>query len=205
MLTGAILAGGENKRMGGTIKALLPLQDTPLIVRQIEEMRTLCDEVIVVTNDPERLLPVIPKDIRMITDYIPGKGPLSGMHSAFSLAKHESIWVVACDMPWISAKAAQCMADKRAELGCDAVIPVLGQRLHPLHGVYHKRCVDVVTAFLSAQNYRLQDMFKLIYWMEVNESIFDNLGLDKRCVTNMNTPEDYKLVIEQLDPGSWNH
>jgi molybdopterin-guanine dinucleotide biosynthesis protein A len=198
MLTGAILAGGENKRMGRKVKALLPFQDEPLILRQIQEMQKICDEVIVVTNDPSVFLPVLPKDIRMITDYIPGKGPLSGMHSAFSLASHDTVWVVACDMPMISAKTAERMVAKREELGCDAVIPVLDKQLHPLHGIYHKNCVDVISAFLHAKEYRLIEMIKLVYWMEAGELFFEEEGLDPRCVTNMNTPEDYEQALEAL-------
>jgi molybdopterin-guanine dinucleotide biosynthesis protein A len=198
MLTGVILAGGENKRMGGKPKALLPFNGTPLILNQVKEMQEICDEIIVVTNNPEIFLPVLPKDIRMIMDVIPGKGPLSGMHSALSLTNHDTNWIVACDMPLISAKSAEEMIAKREEHDYDAVIPVLDNQLHPLHGIYLKHCVEVISALLDAKEYRVTEMIKLIYWMEVNELFFEEQGLDPRCVMNMNTPQDYDEVLGDI-------
>ena len=52
MLTGVILAGGQNKRMDGQNKALLSFSNERLIERQIRIMQESCEEIIVVTNDP---------------------------------------------------------------------------------------------------------------------------------------------------------
>ena len=52
MLTGAILAGGDNRRMNGEAKALLTFGAEKLIQRQIRQMREICSEMIVVTNHP---------------------------------------------------------------------------------------------------------------------------------------------------------
>ncbi len=57
MITGVILAGGLNRRMGGRLKALLPVQGQPLLLRQLKEMSSICKQVIVVTNELEVLRP----------------------------------------------------------------------------------------------------------------------------------------------------
>lgn len=89
MLTGVILAGGDNRRMGGRVKALLPFHGEPLIVRQIRRMRIACDTVIAVARYPEKLEDALMNDdILLIEDRIPGKGPLGGMHAAFSVLDH---------------------------------------------------------------------------------------------------------------------
>lgn len=199
MLTGAILAGGQNKRMGGRKKALLPFGDTPLIQYQMNEMQKICDEIIVVTNEPRHYLSILPKEVRIITDYLPGKGPMSGMHAALSLANYENIWVVACDMPFILSNAAQIMVAKREELACDAVIPVLGGQMHPLHGIYHRNCAELVSAFLHSGKYRLSEMIKLLYWMEAGDAFFKQNQLNPRCVLNLNTPEEYAKALSELD------
>src|SRR5690554_547005 len=109
MLTEVILAGGKNSRMGGQKKALLSFSHERLIERQIRILQRRCNEVIVVTNEPRTLLPILGDTVRIITDFISGKGPLSGMHAAFTLSKNADLWVVACDMPFISLNAADLM------------------------------------------------------------------------------------------------
>lgn len=71
--------------MGGRVKALLPFHGKPLIVRQIRRMRIACDTVIAVARYPEKLEDALDDDIPLIEDRIPGKGPLGGMHAAFSV------------------------------------------------------------------------------------------------------------------------
>ena len=123
MLTGVILAGGANRRMKGESKALLPFGGQPLVVRQVDRMRILCDEVIVVTNDPRPYLPILDRSVRIITDFFAGHGPLGGMHAALSLAKHTSVWVVGCDMPFVSSKAAELLWNRKRD-GFEAVVPL---------------------------------------------------------------------------------
>lgn len=59
MLTGAILAGGQSRRMGGRHKGLLPFVNESIVERQIRTMKQLCAEVILVTNDPRSYLPIL--------------------------------------------------------------------------------------------------------------------------------------------------
>src|SRR5690242_19745844 len=96
-LTGVILAGGKNGRMGGSHKALLPFRNEKLVHRQIRILKEICKEIIVVTNEPRTFLPIIDSGVRIITDFYENKGPLGGMHAALSLASHTNVWMVGCD------------------------------------------------------------------------------------------------------------
>ncbi|MCZ8515254.1 molybdenum cofactor guanylyltransferase [Paenibacillus filicis] len=106
-LSGVILAGGKNRRMGGSHKALLPFHQEKLVHRQIRRLKQVCTEIILVTNDPKTFLPLVDSDVRIITDYYSGKGPLGGMHAGLSLANHVNVWLIGCDMPFISPQAAK--------------------------------------------------------------------------------------------------
>ncbi|WP_181592926.1 molybdenum cofactor guanylyltransferase [Paenibacillus sp. YN15] len=195
MLTGAILAGGQNRRMGKE-KALLPFSGELLIQRQIRTMSEVCEEIIVVTNQPTLFLPILDRSIRIITDYYPGKGPLSGMHAALTLSRNPEVWIVGCDMPFLSAGAATAMQELKAALKCDAVVPVIEGRSHPLHGIYSKGCADAISALLLSGESRVSEMLRMIYWQEAPEAHFaeKHIGLD--FVTNMNTPEEYELALK---------
>lgn len=108
-LSGVILAGGRNRRMGGSPKALLSYHREKLIHRQIRVMRTICEEVILVTNEPRLYLPIVDRDVRILTDSYAGQGPLGGMHAALSLARCDNVWIIDCDMPFVSSRAARLM------------------------------------------------------------------------------------------------
>lgn len=196
MITGAILAGGQNRRMEGKMKALLPFAGELLIERQIAQMKTVCEEIIVVTNQPNLFLPVLDRSIRIITDYFPSKGPLSGMHAALSLARNPDVWIVGCDMPFISAKAAEALLNLKQSVKCDAAVPVIDGRTHPLHGIYSKSCADAISALLLAGEYRVMEMLRMIYWQEATDAHFTELGIHPAFVTNVNNPEEYDQALK---------
>lgn len=197
MITGAILAGGENRRMEGKVKALLPFQGQLMIERQVARLREICDEIIVVTNQPSLFLPVLDRSVRIITDYFPSKGPLSGMHAALSLARNPDVWIVGCDMPFLSAEAAKELVEMKMSLKCDAVVPVIDGKTHPLHGVYSKGCADAVSALLLSGEYRVMEMLRMIYWHEAPESFFLERDIDLGFVTNVNNKLDYERALER--------
>jgi molybdopterin-guanine dinucleotide biosynthesis protein A len=197
MLTGVILAGGQNRRMGGQNKALLSFSNEKLIQRQIRIMRNICDEIILVTNDPRSFLPLLGNSIRIITDYVAGKGPLGGMHAAFTLSKYPDLWVLGCDMPFISYNAADMMWRCKKELKRDAVVPFISGRLHPLHGIYDKNCLAPITSMLELHQYRMEDLFNAIRYEPVGETFFLEQESDFRFLMNINTPEEYRQAVEQ--------
>jgi molybdopterin-guanine dinucleotide biosynthesis protein A len=198
MLTGVILAGGQSRRMGNINKALLPFSDETLVQRQIQIMQVLCAEIILVANDPRAFLPHLGNTCRIISDYIPGKGPLSGMHAAFTLSTYTDIWVVGCDMPFISSRAAEFMKKQRENMECDAVVPCIQGAIHPLHGIYRKSCVDHISSLLNHGEFRVSELLNAICCETVMEDAFVELGLDLRFVLNVNTPEEYGEAVQLL-------
>lgn len=201
MLRGVILAGGENRRMGGKPKALLPIGGEMLIQRQIRLLTPSCSEIVVVTNEPGLYLPVVGRSARIVTDLEPGKGPLGGMHAAFSMRGHEYVWVVGCDMPFVSAAAADLMLRKAMDMKLDAVVPRLDGRLHPLHAVYRFTCAKAVAELLASGTYRVTELFAKIRWEPVPESEFAGKGIDPGFAVNANTPEEWAEALRMEDGG----
>ncbi|TMV48373.1 molybdenum cofactor guanylyltransferase [Paenibacillus mesophilus] len=193
MLSGVILAGGENRRMGGRHKALLPIGGEKLVQRQIRLMAPVCPEIIVVTNDPELFAPHVGRSVKIVADHFPGKGPLAGMHAALSDAGNEHAWVVGCDMPFLSSDAARHMLDKLQRMELDAVIPRLDGRLHPLHGVYRSACVKQIAELLADDTYRVMELFGKIRWEPLHDG--EITGIDLRFAVNANTPEEWAEVL----------
>ena len=116
MLTLAIQAGGESRRMGSD-KALLLFLGQPMILRVLNRLARIADEVLITSNQPEnyRFLGLSP-----IPDLLPGFGALGGLFTALSAAGHPYVAVVACDMPFASPElfAVELAILPRNRCGC---------------------------------------------------------------------------------------
>jgi molybdopterin-guanine dinucleotide biosynthesis protein A len=198
MLSGIILAGGESLRMSGENKSLLMLGAEKLILRQVRIMRELCSEIIIVTNTPRPFLRTVDESVRIITDYIPGKGPLSGMHAGLTLSRNPNTWVVGCDMPFLSPRAAELMLHKKKE-GIEAIIPWLQGAIHPLHGIYDRDCAGHIWTLLKNQDTQLSSLRKVLLWQETVESEFNEADINCDFMTTIKTRDDYYRILQHLE------
>lgn len=203
MMTGVILAGGLNRRMGGNRKALLPVEGQPILLRQLMEMSKICNQIIVVANDPEAFIPLIESmpstmNIQLVSDYYVQKGPLSGIHAAAQAASHEFLWIVGCDMPFLSSEAAAAMAQRCQETNVDAVVPVLEGKVHPLHGIYSRLVGSEAEVLLKQEKYRLMGLLDHIDWLPAENVFFEEHHLPTQFATNVNTLEEYNAMLDNL-------
>lgn len=184
----AILSGGESSRMGMP-KACLKIQGVTF-AEYIAKKLSRWDEIMFSVRDVDDY-PDIP--IRHIPDIYPGCGPLAGIHSALIQSSNSLVFVVACDMPYVS----QTTIDEllaRYEEGADAVIPVAadGTR-HSVCALYHKKLIPLLEQQLESGNYRVKDLLDICKYIEVKEETFTDY---EKVFQNINTPDDYREVIQ---------
>lgn len=206
MLTGVILAGYEDRKSVLAERALMPFCGEILVQRQVRMMKSICAEVILVTNEPKTYLPVLGNSVRIITDYFLGRGQLASIHAAMSLATSDHLWLVKGDMPFISAKAAKFMNEELTP-DVDAVIPKFDGQLYPLHGIYHKHCVRTVSTALDKGWNDLDQVVSSLRVKEQDEAFFQKHGLETHFVTHMDTTDDYHQAMQlnyslQYQPGA---
>src|SRR3989338_7683808 len=94
-ITGVVLAGGKSLRFGQN-KAFALLQGVTLIERVLNVMKTLFDDLLIVTNNPGDYSSF---DVPVVSDLEPDKGPLGGIVTALHYSERDRIFVAACDMP----------------------------------------------------------------------------------------------------------
>ncbi|MFK7696532.1 molybdenum cofactor guanylyltransferase [Paenibacillus sp. HJGM_3] len=193
-MTGVILAGGFDRRMEGQIKGLLHFGDELLIVRQLRLMKPVCNELIVVTNEPKPYFRLLDTEIRIITDFVPNRGPLGGMYAGLSLARNRDVWIVGCHMPFLSAQAAELLQTKKHE-GFDAALPWVQGRVYPLHGVYDRSCAEAVWRLLQSGDPAVSRVLKEISWGELRETEFQTEGIESSFIDCFNTPEEYAGLL----------
>lgn len=183
-ISGIILSGGQNSRMK-TNKAFLKIDNQYIIENTISELKKFCSEIIIVTNEPELYNNL---GVKVITDVIPRRGPLSGIHAGLLAAGNFQSFVVACDMPFINGELARYMVEHATD--CDVLVPQVGDYLQPLFAVYSKNCLPPIESCLK------RDMRKIIaFYHEVRVKYLSEIIIRKYVDTekvfyNVNTPEE---------------
>ena len=143
MWTGAILAGGRSRRLGGLNKAGLVLHpgSASILDRQLTRLSRVVDRTIIIANDAERFsgagVPVIP-------DLMPNGGALGGLYTAVHAAETDWTLVVACDMPFLSESLLAHLVDVGASV--DIAIPRTARGYEPLCATYSRRSASELGA-----------------------------------------------------------
>jgi len=194
MISVVIQAGGKSVRMGRN-KALLPFLGHPLISRVAERLARLSDDLLVIApHDPVITslgLPVYP-------DTIPGAGPLGGLLSGFQVARHATVAVVACDMPFVSPKLIEEQVRRMLSSQADVVLPVIAGQAEPLHALYRREvCLPAVSSALALGKRRLVDFHNQVKVQELPEDVLRRLDPELICFMNVNTPQELEAA-EQL-------
>lgn len=185
-----VLAGGQSRRMGQD-KADLSWEHGDILGSLLARLLPLSDDVLVVSNTLRK----IPKLARQVVDIIPGKGPLSGIHAGLMYARHDLVFVTACDVPFLPPelvpRIVHCVG-----LADGSVVVYKGQ-IEPLFACYRKCCVAVIEQLLADKKYRVTDLLESIQWVPVQK--LDEL--DDCYFMNVNTVIDYKKAKDLLVKG----
>ncbi|CAM4467796.1 putative molybdenum cofactor guanylyltransferase [Paenibacillus endophyticus] len=147
-----------------------------MIARQLERMHEICDELIVVTHDPKPFLHIVNRSLRIITDFYDGHGPLRGLHGALSLATYASVWVVGCDMPFISSKAAELLLERKRN-GFEAAVPQIAGVINPLHVIHDRAFAAHIIPLLQQGETQLSALLEQVFWSELDDRYLNEKGV----------------------------
>ena len=191
-MTGIVLAGGRNARMGRD-KAALPWQNSDFLHTILQKLATVCNDLIVVTNTlPPSDLP----DVRFVSDIIPRCGPLSGIHAGLTHAASPFAFVTACDMPFIQPAAVSWLFSQLQDW--DAVVPGDESFTEPLFACYAKTCLPVIEDLLHRDVHKTQELFRLIRCKMIPTAAILAFDPTLRLLQNINAPEDYQSALREM-------
>jgi molybdopterin-guanine dinucleotide biosynthesis protein A len=188
-MTGIILAGGGNSRMG-TDKSFLKIKGKPLIERTLRVFNELFDETIIVTNTPEIY---VLYDAILVGDLIKKRGPMAGIYSGLLNAKDTYSFVVACDMPFLNKSLISFMMGL-AE-GVDMIIPRVSGMVEPLHAIYSKSCLTHIEKHLKDERWGLSDLPRDCKVRYIEEVEISKIDPEMKSFININTPDDLEKVM----------
>ena len=185
---------GEDKRH-------LVVGDQTLLERGLAVLHSIFQEVLVVIAKDTDPLGV---DAKVVRDLVPDCGSLGGLYTGLMEATTSSIFVVACDMPFLNQRVIAQFTSRR--LNADIVMAKLAGCLHPMHALYGKRCVPLVEQMIQAQRLKIQGIvsqssLRVEY---VTEEDLITLDPSWRSFYNVNTVaelEAARLLLARVPPG----
>lgn len=191
-MDGLILAGGKNSRMKGNYKGNLIYGNETFIEKIISELEKITKQIWISYGDKMHDLY---KDCRIVQDQYPGCGPLSGLHAGMKMCDSEIVLVAACDMPFLKAELYQYLI-QFLEVQYDGVVPIVEGKMHPLAAIYRTNIALRLEEALKKKHYKMQMVCR-----ELNLKYVDVSDTETYCrmLTNINTLEEYKEMIERKD------
>jgi len=187
-MTGIIISGGRNTRMGEN-KAFLRVGGERLIDRTVRLFRAVFREVIIVAAEP---LEYLDQEAIIVTDILPEKGALGGIYTGLFYSTHEQVFVAACDMPFLERAFVEYMASQAS--GFDIVVPAPPDGLQPLHAVYSRRCLPAIRGLLERDRLKITGFYPGHKLTTISPEVISSFDPDGRMFLNVNTPEDLRRL-----------
>ena len=193
-MTGIILAGGKNSRMGIN-KAFLEIDGTRVIDNILAVYRKIFSEIIIVTNDPLSYTEF--SETLIVTDIYKEKGALGGIYTGLFYAAYDYSFVAACDMPFLNEDFIIYLTEQTDKF--DIVVPELPEGFQPLHAIYSRICLSHIKKLLIANKLKIAGFYKEVRLLSIPEEKIKPFSKDERLFLNVNTRKD----LEKEQQGSF--
>ena len=189
---GIILLGGKSERMG-TDKYLLPFFNLKLIEVLVRELEKATAEVILITNEPEKISFLSHKKF---ADFYSVPSALTGLHAGLHYSNYETNFVLACDLPLFDARMVSFFCDQLEN--AQAVIPRTSKGYETLCALYSKACLPSIERMFAEKNYAIQSLLDRISVVTIPSEKIETVT-HSGVFMNMNTPEEYRLALQEFE------
>jgi molybdenum cofactor guanylyltransferase len=189
-VTGFVLAGGRSSRMGSD-KALLAWAGETLLKRTLALARQACGRVFV-CGPGERY----GNFGDVIEDTQPGLGPLSGIQAALHATETDLNLILSVDLPLMTSEFLVWLVQQARAGEQRITAPDAGGSLQPLCAVYHREVVGIVDEALAKGDLKVTRLFARTTTCIIGEREIRAAGFESSVFANVNTPGDYKSLLQ---------
>lgn len=187
----AILAGGRASRLGGADKSAIRIGSVSIFEWQLAALEGLADRIVVVGGGPDRF---VSHRVRVVSDRVPRAGALGGLYTALCEAATPYVLVLACDLPFVSARVMERLA-ALADGKADAVVPRTADGVQPLCAVYARRLKNRVRRHIESGHLKVQDLLAAVRVRELGPDDLASLDPTGHSFFNVNTPGDVGRAV----------
>jgi molybdenum cofactor guanylyltransferase len=180
----------------GRDKALIEVNQVPLLAHICRIAQQCADPVYVVTPWVDRYQSVVDPQVRFIPEVLVAdqtNGSLMGFIQGLAIVETDWVLLLACDLPNLRAEVLQQWAAELSNVGeAIALIPKNPEGWwEPLCGFYRRDCLASLEAYGASGGRSFQR------WIAQQETKVRKLEVgDREMLLNCNTPEDYHLAID---------
>jgi molybdopterin-guanine dinucleotide biosynthesis protein A len=201
-----VLAGGISRRLGQDKRRLRlwGAAGPTLLEHVVGVLARLCDDVVVVLNDPAEWAEL---PARLIQDVYADGGALGGIYSGLRAAEREYALTVAADMPFLDQALLGALLAKPRDY--DVLAPRSPQPgaarnaldVEPLHAIYARACLEPMRATLESGRRQIAAFFPAVRVAYVEPDEIRRYDPDGRSFLNINTPEQMAEAMRLLGKG----
>ncbi|GHA49502.1 putative molybdenum cofactor guanylyltransferase [Salinimicrobium marinum] len=184
-----VLAGGKSSRMGRD-KGRVLLNGKPMIAHVLETLQELELPINIIANDASYEQFGYP----VFRDVVKEKGPMGGMLTAFENTTADVVFLVSCDMPFITTEVAKILMKSASQ--DEIVAALVGERIHPLFALYPVELKKSVKDLISEGNLKMTDFILKNKHTLVPSGFWKSDGIFR----NINTQQELNEAEEQ-----WNY
>ena len=106
-------------------------------------------------------------------------------------SSNDAVFIFAGDMPFLDRDIINKLVDAYKKSDCDALIPLIGENIEPLHSVYRSSLAENLGSYLrSNQSFAVRDYIKTLNVMYLK---LEGSEKTKIAFTNINSPSDIDI------------
>jgi molybdopterin-guanine dinucleotide biosynthesis protein A len=173
--------------MGGPRKPLLEVQGQTILARELVVLEPLFAEVVLLADEAA---PFAAFGRRVLVDAEPGRGPLPAIAAALRTLGAPALFVVAGDMPWLSAEAVSLTVAAAFAADVDLAAPWVGGFPEPLHACYRPGCLPAIERALRAGRLSVKGFYPEVRVARVDEAALRRIDPTLACLHGVNVPAD---------------
>lgn len=184
--TAIILAGGKSLRFGRD-KAFIPFKGCSLIEFILRQLESEFAELIIVANEIDKFsslgVPVVP-------DFIKGAGPLAGIQAGLAASSSPYVFVMACDMPFVSPPLIKFMENGLNETPSEAAVLSRKGFIEPFHAYYSTKLESRMGEALADGKRGVNSFLRGLDYLNIEDEIIRDLCPDHKVFININCQSD---------------
>jgi molybdopterin-guanine dinucleotide biosynthesis protein A len=199
-LSGVILAGGQNSRVNGQKKTFFTVGGDSIFDRIYSVMNNIFEDLMLVTRTPECFLQW---DINIVPDIFDIHCPLNGIYSGLFFASTPHIFVIACDIPFISFDLINYICSSY-DTSYDVYMPKTIKGEEPLCAIYSKQCLNRFKTCLQQERYKITRCLNGFKTGFIDDTTLPLKDKQFHSFFNVNTSEDLayaNILVEKLNEG----
>lgn len=203
-ISAIILAGGNSKRMKYD-KEFIKVGDEFLVHKQIKKLRTVFEEIIIVSNNPKHYDGL---NVKVVKDILVGKSPIIGLHAGLINSRNKFNYCIACDMAYINLEFINYLVGLIDNQ--DAYVGRHHNYIEPFNAIYSKNIIPIIESFIEKKSFGFQRLVKSVNTHYINDKkvnfyqqeydMYKNINSEKDLYSDtMKIPSSYQQIqIEKI-------